>query len=219
MEDLDAVAAAELDQAARHFAEQVTQCTASARFAPASGDVLQEIATHLPLSSALRHWYRSAATPASSITIRQLGNDCTIYSPGDLVENQLGYRWYSDPSQEDPQPLEGWLPEWVVIGDIGADPIIADTHLAGTPILSAMHGEGEWDPHLMAPTLARYLEAWARWIEICLIRTGAADIQNWTVAYRLIWQEQRGEYLPHVKEALVRSLGEVLPDDCLIWWT
>lgn len=218
MDELDAVAAAELEQAARHFAEQVARCTASAHFAPASGDVLRQVESCLPLSGELRHWYRSAA-PASSISIRQLGNDCTMYSPGDLVENQLGYRWYSDPGQEEPDLLDEWRPEWVVIGDIGADPIIAETHLAGTPILSAMHGGGEWNPHLMAPSLARYLEAWARWIDICLVNTGAARIQNWTVAYRLIWNERGGEYLPRVKDALARSLAEVLPGDCLIWWT
>lgn len=48
-----------------------------------------------------------------------------------------------------------WNPNWMVIGsDLGCgDPIFIDTSQSGSPVFTAMHGQGFWRPELIATTL------------------------------------------------------------------
>jgi hypothetical protein len=216
MDELSLEAAQEVEHAARHFASALQQCRADAQFAQASDDTLAGVALDLPLSPELWHWYRQFS-PAVNVVVPQLGNWCTIYAVATLVEGQVGYRWLGTRDGSRGGRIVDWPTEWVVIGDIGADPIIAHTDLPHTPISSAMHGMGDWFPHEIAPTLATYLEAQARWIEVCLLQTGAAGIQDWGVALKHIWDDEAA-YLPEVAEALRRSLVPILPAEHLHYW-
>ena len=48
-----------------------------------------------------------------------------------------------------------WRPEWIVVGtdaDLG-DPLFVDLRSTELPVLTAMHGEGDWDPEEVAPSL------------------------------------------------------------------
>lgn len=146
----------------------------------------------------------------------QRGNNLRLWPPAELVEAQLGYRWGC--LLDEGERFEEWEDDWVVIADIGADAIIAHVGLPGTPVFFSPHGEGEWSLSPLAPSLAAYLEALARWIEIALIGTGAAHERNQFVAAGRIWDND-ASYLPPIVAALRASLGSLVGEECLPQWT
>lgn len=205
----------DLKQAAAHFAETMLRYLPDSHFAPTDNLILANISAELPLTGALAEWY-SYLSPISDLTIQQLGNPCVVYASESLLEHQLGYRWQALPTGQRGPILKDWPASWVVVADIGADPIMVDTQIAECPVLMSMHGMGEWNPHLLAPSLAIYLEALSRWIESCLLRTGAATV-NQMAASNLVWGED-GDYLPEIRTRLETALAPLLPPECLRWW-
>jgi hypothetical protein len=208
--------AGEVSDAARRLARAMRECEPEAGFAPCSPTLLADIARHLPLSPELELWYSTLA-PAETLYVLQRGNNLRLCPPAELVEAQLGYRWGSLPDEGGGERFEEWEDDWVVIADIGADAIIAHVGLPGTPVFFSPHGEGEWNLSPLAPSLAAYLEALARWIEIALIGTGAAHERNQFVAADRIWDND-GSYQPLVATALRATLGPLIGEECLSQW-
>ncbi len=222
MPELAPEAATELEAAADHFAEVAHACDDEARSYAATTEELAHIEAEIPLSPELAHWYRYRG-PAALVTIEQLGNDRKIYPPHELVGMQLGYRWVALPNSRRGTRIEDWPTSWMAIGDEGADPIIAHTDQCGTPISYSMHGMGQWQLHPLAPSLATYLKAQARWMYVCLLNSGAARKANWGAGDRTVFDRDRiwdddGEYLPPIAETLRYALSPILPEDCLHWW-
>lgn len=124
---------------------------------------LNTIAAKLPLSQELRLWYQTAAPQDISIpwTVEWL----YLYSPNSLVVCQDGYRW---PREQRDQLLDGWNPNWIVIGDASANPVIAHVDQSHTPISMDYHGMGEWTPKRIAPSLASFLHILAIWVDISI---------------------------------------------------
>ncbi|HEV2239311.1 MAG TPA: hypothetical protein VGR57_21830 [Ktedonobacterales bacterium] len=216
MDALDPQSAHNLDEAADHFAQTALQCRLRVVFGPTAGLEISRISEEITIGPELAHWYGTHA-PLHDFEIPQLGNFCTVYAPSRLVENQAGYRWSGRTSEGGWKRVSDWPEEWIVIADIGADPVIADAGRRGTPISTAMIGAGEWYPEEIAPTLADYLEAHARWMDICLIQTGAYNIQNWQEANKKVWDAD-GHLLSDVADALRRSLEEILAPTHLANW-
>jgi hypothetical protein len=56
---------------------------------------------------------------------------------------------------------EGWADSWLVIGRDTAvgDPLFVDLDDPQTPVYTAMHGEGEWDPDRIAASFDGFLAA------------------------------------------------------------
>jgi hypothetical protein len=216
MTDTGGLEAVEVSAAAQHLARAMQEYKPKARFAPCSPSLLADITRHLPLSTELELWYSTLA-PAETLYVLQRGNDLRLCPPADLVEAQLGYRWGSLPDESGFERFEEWENEWVVIADIGADAIIARVGLPGTPVFFSPHGEGEWNLSPLAPSLAAYLEALARWIEIALIDTGAMHERNQLVAADHIWDDD-GSYLPPIATALYAALGPLIGEECLPQW-
>ncbi|MDR6227366.1 hypothetical protein JOE21_003381 [Desmospora profundinema] len=54
-----------------------------------------------------------------------------------------------------------WNPAWIVIGveESLDDPVFADQSESGYPVYTAIHGEGEWGPVCIAPSLIAFLQA------------------------------------------------------------
>jgi hypothetical protein len=122
---------------------------------------LQEVIDILPLSGELLDWYRNAAP--IDLYIPWHGNDLFLYDPRKLVEYQQGYRWRLGNREKTDY---GWQQNWVVIGDIGGDPIIADISEEETPIYFALHGASAWQPKIIAPSLRLFLSALIIWLNI-----------------------------------------------------
>ena len=76
--------------------------------------------------------------------------------PEEFEDGQIGYSISSD-NQSLCNGEEGdWKPEWLVIGydTLIGDPIILDTSKA--TVMSAMHGEGIWEPFSIAAGLPAF---------------------------------------------------------------
>ena len=82
-----------------------------------------------------------------------------LFPLAELDDGQIGYS-HSQEGQSFCDGAEGsWKPEWIAIGyDTGlGDPFILDTSSPTLCIMTAMHGEGAWEPY----PIARSLEAFA----------------------------------------------------------
>jgi hypothetical protein len=84
-----------------------------------------------------------------------------LFSPEVLDAAQIGYsRSAEGESFCDGKP-GSWRPEWLAIGQdtLLGDPIILDTSIRELPVMTAIHGEGSWDPKVIAETLRGFGEA------------------------------------------------------------
>ncbi|MDC1142162.1 hypothetical protein OAU50_03655 [Planctomycetota bacterium] len=86
-----------------------------------------------------------------------------LYSFANLVDSQVGYRHgVGTPDIVD----EDWNPNWIVIGDISADPIILDSASETAAVYVAMHGQGTWDPIELVAEFADFVLLLAKWVEL-----------------------------------------------------
>ena len=98
-----------------------------------------------------------------SVAEASIGYDgITLFPIESLSENQVGY---SHTLAGESLCLGGagdWREEWLVIGQSLAcgDPIILDTAEEQLPILSALHGEGSWNPTSIAGSLEGFAIAY-----------------------------------------------------------
>ena len=86
-----------------------------------------------------------------------------LFSVAELDEGQIGYSVTSDGKSLYGDETGSWQRSWVVIGYETAcgDPLFIDTHASALPVFTAIHGEGEWEPVQIAPSL----ETFAKCIE------------------------------------------------------
>ncbi len=79
----------------------------------------------------------------------------TLDRPEHLAHAQAGYS--VDPEGYDitGDGVGDWRPSWIVIGYDGLDrrPLFVDLAEEGLPVFTAEHGQGDWDPEELAPTL------------------------------------------------------------------
>lgn len=75
----------------------------------------------------------------------------------EVPRGQVGFAVASDGESLAGVDPGDWRPEWVVIGHETAcgDPIFASAETPH-PVFSAMHGQGFWEPKLVAPSLEVY---------------------------------------------------------------
>lgn len=140
----------------------------SGRFAKLSQAELEELSEYLALSTDLIRWYSEAAPV--EFKFPWYSESLVLYSPSDLIAMQEGYRWATPTKGELCYSVieEGWFEHWLVIGEMNGDPIIADVQGRGTPVYTAPHGLGSWNPKALANSLDSFFVALATWIEVCL---------------------------------------------------
>jgi hypothetical protein len=80
-----------------------------------------------------------------------------LFQPDELPRGQVGFAVASDGEVLVGIGPGDWRPEWIVIGHETAcgDPIFA-TDEPPHPVFSAMHGEGSWEPKLVAPSIETF---------------------------------------------------------------
>lgn len=83
----------------------------------------------------------------------------TIYPLDEIHQRQVGYRF--DSSGRSLITQDGWRSEWIVIGheDLCGDPLIIDVSRSHLPVLTAAHGEGTWEPVVIARSVAVLVES------------------------------------------------------------
>jgi len=78
-----------------------------------------------------------------------------VLRPNELSQGQIGYG--IDPEGELlwGDAVGDWKKSWLVIGYEGmcGDPIFIDTEASGYPVFTAIHGQGDWNPKLIAVSL------------------------------------------------------------------
>jgi hypothetical protein len=76
-----------------------------------------------------------------------------LLSPAELEDGQIGYSFSATGESLCGGKQGSWKAEWIAIGydtSLG-DPIILDT--SNAQIMTAMHGEGSWEPYAIAKSL------------------------------------------------------------------
>ena len=108
-----------------------------------------------------------AALPSHEVSFGAGG--LKLFEPDELPAAQVGYS--IDPEG---RPLLGWKHGWLVIGiDTGmGDPLILDTADSGLPVYSSWHGEGVWEPHLVATSMESFA---ACFLELAAISQGRSN--------------------------------------------
>ena len=102
--------------------------------------------------------YISSVLPENSFSLSSVGNDICIYGYNQLSILQEGYN-YNPITNE---PIEGWNPDWFLIGDQGGDPIIVDLSVLDSnsnqcSVFQAIHGDEEWNFVQISSSIPQFL--------------------------------------------------------------
>ena len=84
-----------------------------------------------------------------------------IFDSNQIDEAQLGYSRDSNGQSLCGRKDGDWKDEWLVIAyeDLCGDPIFIDTSVNNMPVYTAMHGQGRWEPELIADTFDGFVES------------------------------------------------------------
>ncbi|MFV5169711.1 hypothetical protein [Bacillus cereus] len=83
-----------------------------------------------------------------------------LFSREEFEEGQLGYSVDEKDNSLTGDSEGDWKETWYVIGydeNLG-DPIFVDIEDKNYPIMTAMHGEGDWEPEIMFSSLNEFLK-------------------------------------------------------------
>nr|WP_166695816.1 hypothetical protein [Bacillus cereus] len=83
-----------------------------------------------------------------------------LFSREEFEEGQLGYRVDEEDNSLTGDSEGDWKETWYVIGydeNLG-DPIFVDIEDKNYPVMTAMHGEGDWEPEVMFSSLNEFLK-------------------------------------------------------------
>lgn len=120
-----------------------------------------------------------------------------FFAPDKLDEEQLGYSVDNNNNSLVTGREGDWKKEWLAIGrDNMADPIIADTSETNVKILTAMHGEGEWDPSLIAHSLDEFKKIILKLEALSKQRTNPVDLEK-----NPIPKKEQKQFLKEIKES------------------
>ncbi len=94
----------------------------------------------------------------SDITNVSLGyNEINFIQPDNLDQEQIGYSIDSNGNSLINGDDGDWQEQWLVIAaDQLGDPIIVDVSSPNLSVLSAAHGEGTWEPFIIADSLDKF---------------------------------------------------------------
>lgn len=165
----------------------------------AGGELQPLPSTYQGPSRELAEWYERGAP--IDVRLEWFPEELVLYDPRHLEERQIGYA-----HDDDALPIPGWLPQWLVIGDLRADPIIAITDEQGTPIAIAPHGAGRWELTRLAPSLSLYLRALTTLLRVTRIEHPPR-----------CFDEETGQYLPSISAQLSTEL-RFLPSEMIAPW-
>lgn len=106
-------------------------------------------------------------------------SEINFASPDQLEEAQLGYSMDLDGnsliSGNDGDWEEGWL---VIASDQIGDPIMVDLRNNSMPVLSAAHGEGSWEPFVIADSLDSFIIICSKLMELSKNRSNPTAIEE-----------------------------------------
>ena len=134
---------------------------------PASSQAIETVSQRYHLPAAYQEFLRALGRRGLAILPGPF-QELIIYAAPELSRAQVGFRGprLGDDAFVAPH---GWRKSWVVIGFDAGDPYFLDTTKTlpngDSPIWTAMHGTGTWEPLLAASSLTQFLhilQVWAR---------------------------------------------------------
>lgn len=83
--------------------------------------------------------------------------EINFFNPDKLEEEQVGYSMDQYHNSLITGQVGDWKEEWLAIGrdDLG-DPFIVDVSESNLKVMTANHGEGEWDTYIVAYSLEQF---------------------------------------------------------------
>lgn len=103
-----------------------------------------------------------------------------LVAEADIAKAQVGYSVHPDGTSLT-GPLSGdWQKNWLVIAteDLAGDPIFIDLANNEFPVFTAAHGEGTWEPELLATSLEAFGKALKEVERISIGRQNPAELAN-----------------------------------------
>ncbi len=136
----------------------------------------------------------SVLTFLRSVSDISLGyEEIAFIDPENFDEGQIGYR--IDPSGNSLISDEGWKEQWFVIAcDSLGDPILIDVSYPALPVMSAAHGEGTWEPVIIADTLNNFQTIIRNLSSLAKNRTNPYDIEKSTIS-----KVERKKFIAEIK--------------------
>jgi hypothetical protein len=107
-------------------------------------------------SPELKTWLALQPLP---VTLPWYGEGMYLASSATITQAQIGYGILADG-----RPSNGWPKDWIVIGTVSSDPVIANSAVEGTPVYYSVHGTGKLQAEPLAPTLRSFAESLAVWL-------------------------------------------------------
>ena len=98
--------------------------------------------------------YLDTVAPTQDVYFDTVGNPLTIYGLPRLGPHQDGYSW--NPVTK--EAIADWNPDFFLLGDEGADPVLLDLGRPELGVQQLWHGAGSWeDGDTLAATLGQFL--------------------------------------------------------------
>ena len=138
----------------------------------------------------------------SSATDISLGyNEINFLSSESLEEEQIGYSFDSNGKSLVTDREGDWKKEWIVIAsDQMGDPFLIDTSSSSLTVLSAVHGEGSWEPFVVAESLEKF-----KGIIAILLRVSRKRSDPVTLERNPITEKERQTALAEIQAANPRA--------------
>jgi hypothetical protein len=113
-----------------------------------------------------------------------------------LAEEQVGYSFDSADKSLVTGKEGDWREEWIVIGttDLG-DPLFVDTSSKELRVMTAMHGEGQWDPSIMSESLDIFSKTLDDLRRLSKKRTNPVELERNPIS-----DKERGSFMYYVRE-------------------
>jgi hypothetical protein len=114
------------------------------------------------------HWLETLGFDEISFNVAGI----KLFQFEELDEVQIGYARSEEGKSFCNGAAGSWKSDWLVIGNetgLG-DPIFIDTSIPDLPVLTAMHGEGSWEPTTIAVSLEHFAVALRTFQEISIGR-------------------------------------------------
>lgn len=107
-------------------------------------------------------------------------NEINFFPADKLDERQIGYSIDTNNNSLITGQEGDWKEEWLVIGADGllGDPIFVDMSSKKLQVLTAAHGDGEWEAILIADTLDSFVDIISDLKKISVNRTTPVDLEE-----------------------------------------
>jgi len=131
----------------------------------------------------------------SNVSIGQ--NEIKFLSPDRLEAGQTGYSVDKQKNSLVTGKPGAWRKEWMVIGtDALEDPIIVDLRSEDMEVMTAEHGEGSWEPYVIADSLENFKQIVASLQKISQGRTSLDQLEDNPIS-----DSEREQFMAEVEES------------------